>query len=568
MITIITFEKFFIKAFLFKALIFYTLFFSANVSALTINAETDKKSISKNETFNLIVTVDDNASADIDFTQLSYQFDILGNQRSSRLTISNGKKMAKTFWVLLLAPKETGTLTIPSFSYKNIFSSSITIIVTDNLGTTNNNLDNPDIFFEVITDKKTSYVQEQILVKARLYYRTPLANYENEGLKVDKARVEQVFEENREVNFRGQRYKLLEEVYTVHPQASGKIKIPIQTWRLEKPSKRFGFGNSTNPYIYVRSEELIIDVRPIAEAKTDNSDWLPSEKISLSPKWKQSPLQATIGEPLNLQITITAQGLADYQLPNLSLDQTSDFTIFEAQAETINIKSADGVTGVRKLNYSVIPRQTGQFILPKIFIRWWNVNTDKEEVSILPEQAVIVAKSSITDKIIEQNQALPITKSLDIKTLTDSTPIILWQIISSIFFIIICLLFYRLYKIKKNKIYVNNKSFTDNFKHSLSSQQKIIINNIKINIENNNWQGLRKEVISWGQLTCEDETLDSLNKLALKIPELSLHLKQLDNFLYGQQTDVSFNPHALLDHIKNYKINKQTTKKSVLKEIY
>lgn len=543
--------------------VFCTLIFSINVNALTLKSEVDKTSITREETLNLIVSVDDNTTNDIDFTQLSYQFDIIKSQRSSRVTISNGKKLAKTFWVLVLAPKEIGKLSIPSFTYKNVFSSSITITVTDQINASNNS-DNPEIFFELISDKNKTYVQEQILVTARLYYKIPLANYEHEGLKVDKARVEQVFEKNKEATFRGQRYKVLEEIYTIHPQASGKLIIPIQKWRLEKPSRRFGIGNSTNPYVYVRSEELTIDVLPIPEHKTNNTDWLPSEKITLSALWKQSPLQAIIGEPLNLQITINAQGLADYQLPNLMLNETAEFTVFEAQPETNNIKDNKGITGTRKLNYTIIPRKTGQFTLPVISINWWNVNTDKEEIFTLPEQIIVVAKSTIADTIAKQNQVLPILQSTQVKKSKDSMPVILWQIVSSVFFIVICFLFYQLYTLKKQPVDIKS----NRPKNVFLSQQKIIINHIKIHIENKNWQQLRKELINWGQLTCKDETLDSLNKLAVKIPELALHVQQLDNYLYGQHIDDSYNPNSLLELIIKYKPSTPTNKKSVLKELY
>jgi hypothetical protein len=287
----------------------------------------------------------------------------------------------------------------------------------------------------------------------------------------------------------------------------------------------------------------------------------------LSAQWKQSPLQAVIGEPLNLQITINAQGLADYQLPNLSINESANFTIFEAQPETNNIKDSQGIIGIRKLNYSIIPRQIGQFTLPEISINWWNVDTNKEEVFILSEQAVIVAKSSITDNIIEQNTALPTLNSLAISTSKDSTPIILWQIISTFFLIVICFLFYKLYQIKKHRMAIKNNP-QKMYNSLLRSQQKIIIDHIKLNIEDKNWQQLRKEVINWGQLTFDDEALDTLNKLALKIPELALHLQQLDNYLYGQQSDDSYNPYTLLELIKSYKKNTQTNKKSLLKEIY
>ncbi|MFT7491139.1 MAG: hypothetical protein ACI80S_000721 [Pseudohongiellaceae bacterium] len=560
--------KYFIKASLLIAILAEVVFFSANTSALTLTVETDKISMTKTEILNLIISADDNANDEIDFTQLSYEFDIISNQRSSRLTISNGRKIAKTFWVLILAPKETGKLTIPSFNYKNVISSSITIDVIDSVGIVDNNTDSPDVFFELSADKKIAYVQEQIVVTARLYYKIALANYEHEGLKVNNTRVEQVFEKNKTVTFQGQRYKLLEEVYTLHPQASGKLIIPVQTWRLEKPSRRFGYSNPINPYVYVRSEEITLDVLATPESKTSDSAWLPSKNITLSAQWKQAPLQAIVGEPLNLQIAITAQGLADYQLPNLSIEASENFTIFEALPETNNIKDSQGVIGIRKLNYSVIPRATGQFTLPEVSISWWNVETNKAEMATLSEQTVIVARSGITGNTVESNQALPLLNSLAKTTTEKSGPIILWQVISSLFLVVICVLFYKLYQTKKSQVSIKNAATQNFYSNLLGSRKKTAIHKIETHIENKNWQQLRREVINWGQLTLDDEALDTLNNLALKIPELALHLQQLDVYLYKQPRDENYKPQQLLALIKKYKSNIPTSKKSRLRDIY
>lgn len=555
------------KAVLLITLLIYVLFFSTSVNAITLKAETDKTSMTRTETLNLIIVVDENTNSDIDFTQLSYQFDVVSSQKSSRITISNGKKVAKTFWVLALAPKETGKLTIPAFNYKNTFSSSITINVTEQVGTTSTDFGSPDIFFEVITDKKAAYVQEQILVTARLYYKIALSNYEHGGLKVSNARVEQVLEENSDVTFRGQRYKLLEEVYAVHPQASGKLKIPVQTWRLEKPGRRFGYSNPTNPYVYASSEELTLDVLPIPDSKTSDSDWLPSKNVALIARWKQSPLQAIIGEPLNLQIEISAQGLADYQLPDMAINESANFTIFEAQPETNNIKNRQGLNGIRKLNYSIIPRVAGEFKLPEISISWWNVDTDKEDIFILPEQGVVVAKSSITTSLMEPNQKLPEPNVLTFDAARNSTSVILWQVISSLFLVIICALMYSIYKAKKAVLTLKNNNVGSPYS-LLGSKQKSIINRIEVSIEHKDWQQFRKDIINWGQLNFNDKTLDTLGKLTLYLPELAAQLNQLDNYLYGQQSGADYNPHTLFCFIKEYKRSVQVNKPKVLKKIY
>ncbi len=540
---------------------------SSPASALTLKAEVDRTNIARSETLTLVVIADDNANSDIDFSQLSFQFDILNTQRSSRITISNGKKVARTSWVITLAPKEVGKLTIPSFKYKNAFSSSITINVTKEISSSNSSDGNPDIFFEVVADKNQSYVQEQILVSARLYYKISLANYEHEDFKVDNTRVEQIHKKDDTTIFRGERYKVLEELYTLHPQSSGKIIIPTQTWRLEKPSRRFGFGNTTNPYLYVRSKQLSIDILPIPDNRKTNTDWLPSKKVELSAEWKQSPLQASIGEPLNLQISINAQGLFDYQLPDLALEQTDNFTIYQAQPETNNIKDAEGVTGIRTINYSIIPRKSGQFKLPDISLTWWNTETNKEEVAQLTEQAIIVAKSNIASSNVIANQALPNTISTPTDTNNQSSAsLLVWQLITTLFAVVICFLCYQLYKFKKVQRVVSNTE--NNYMVHFLSQEKISLSKIKNAIDIEHWQLLRSEIINWGKLILNDDSIDSLGKIAESFPELTLALQQLENKLYGQHADDSCNPQLLFDLIKRQRPLTQKTTKSQLKELY
>jgi len=544
------------------------LTFSGWASALTLQAEVNQTTIARSETLNLIVTADDNANQDIDFSQLAFQFDILNTQRSSRVTINNGKRAAKTFWVITLAPKEVGKLTIPSFKYKNAFSPSITINVTKEANAARSRSGgNPDIFFEVITDKKQAYVQEQIVVSARLYYKISLANYEHEDFKVDNTRIEQLHKKDDTTIFRGEAYKVLEERYTLHPQSSGKVTIPTQTWRLEKPSRRFGFGNSTNPYLYIRSKPLTIDVLPIPSNRSANTDWLPSKKVELAAQWKQSPLQASIGEPLNLQISINAQGLFDYQLPDLALNQTDDFTIYQAQPETNNIKDITGVTGIRKINYSIIPRKTGQFTLPDISLTWWNTDTNKEEVFQLAKQNIIVAKSTIASNNVINNQAIlePIT-TVSPTTHKTSTPLLVWQLVAGFFAIIICFLCYQLYRFKGIQTVSTGK--TNSNLQWFASQEKIHLNNINNAIDAQNWQLLRREIINWGKLTLNDTHVDSLNKISIRFPELALPLQQLENKLYGQRTDDSYNPQQLFKLIKKQKPATHKQTKIQLKELY
>ena len=546
---------------------FYFLFITlillcTNSYAAELTAQVDRQAINMNESLRLVVATDEVANGNIDFSQLENQFDIINQQRSQRQQTINGRTLALTQWILILAPKETGNLLIPSFRYQNTFSEAIEITVAE--APTNEDTQTKDIFLELTADKTSAYVQEQILLKTRLYYKVSLSSYEAPEFKLKDTNVELVSETTYKTSLNNERYQVLELIHALYPQASGTLTVPTLRWRLEKPSRGF-FDRSGNPYLFVQSNSLTIDIKPIP-ANSTAKHWLPSTAITLTPEWQQSPLEAKVGEPLNLSLRLTANGLSAAQLPEIPLTALYGLEIFTDQSITNDIKSGNGTIGSRTSRFALIPQSTGELILPAINLLWWNVNSDSEVQVSLPELRIIVAQSNLRQEKLPTLAEIDEGNSLDNTAQTHSS---FWQAVILLLAIISICGLYLLFRFKKSSTNMMQAHTDMPVVESTSLSEKQLIRSIQQCINQNKLNALPALLIQWGQVFFNDSQITTTVALGEKIPELKKELIQLNQHLYQKSTNSQWQADNLLSIIKQQKKEKfQSSNNEILKPLY
>ena len=93
-----------------------------------------------------------------------------------------------------------------------------------------------------------------------------------------------------------------------------------------------------------------------------------------------------VGEPVNRQLAISAIGLSDAVLPQLGEMKVDNAKVYADPPATENRISPDGITALQITTVGVVPTKEGDLILPEIRIPWWNTQTDREEVAIIPAE--------------------------------------------------------------------------------------------------------------------------------------------------------------------------------------
>jgi hypothetical protein len=543
---------------------------SSNVFALNMTAEVDRTTITMNETLRLRVTIDRQGADKPDLSQLQLQFDILQQQQRSQTSIVNGRISATTQWLLIIAPKEAGDLIIPSLSSLGAFSDAISITVKPASSThssSNPALNNEDIYLESSIDKNQIYVQEQLLFTLRLYYRVSLSGYTPTEITLDNHSVGLTAENNYQKTVNGTPYNVLERIYAIHPQASGELAIPSQTWQVEKATGRRGFNSYNSPYLRLSSQPQTIKVLPIPTASTAEQ-WLPTSSLTIEQQWQQSLVTAKVGEPLTYTLTLTAQGSHHAQLPPINLQSNDDFTIYNDQAKTENTPTNKGVVGTRTINYAVIPKKTGRFALPPFEVTWWNTNTDQEEVITVTPEPIIVANSEITS-----DNSLPNIESPAPVVLkpSNNNASITWKI-STVFFAILSGVFFILWYSNRRRIVHTTTAptqHTDNVQSKGSPTLSSIYRDMDKAIKEQEWSTLQSLTLQWCAIKTQT-AVHHTDDVIQHFPSLKEPLSQLNKQLYSTDAQKIGDYSQWLSMLKQQKIGTQSThtQQAPLKPLY
>jgi len=545
----------FVNIFKRSVLIAITILFSSHALAINLTAQVDRNKLSSNETLRLIIAVDETTNNNIDFTQLEIQFDIINQQRSQRQQIINGKVSSLTQWILILAPKETGNLLIPSFRYKQVFSNPIQVVVNDS--SAQDGTSNAEVILDITADKTSAYVQEQILLKTRLYYNIALSSYDAPEFALKDTTISLVSEATYKTTRNNERYQVLELIHALHPQSSGELIIPQVRWRLEKPSRGF-FDRSGNPYLFVQSQPLSLDIKPIPAASTAQN-WLPSTAVTITPKLQQTIKDASVGEPLNFSLTISANGLSASQLPEINLPSADNLQIFKERSSANDLKSGTGIIGARTSEFTIIPKESGELELPTMTLKWWNVVFNKEQQVTLNKQTLFVADSNLQQDSLP---TIPLTDELAETNEESAVHSSFWQAIVWLgLLLIICgaLLVYRMTS--------NRRAQTSPFGEPVS--QRKIEAGIEESIEKGDLENVRALLILWGQNHFNDKTLLTSLQLANKIPSIQDDLTTLDSIIYGGQNNSPWRGEQVLSLIKSKeKKTKSEAKQELLRPLY
>lgn len=378
--------------------------------AAPLSATLDRSIMAADETVTLTIeTTQTDTPNQPDLEPLRAQFDILGISQSSRIQFINGKTDATKSWIINLAPKQQGTLTIPRLRVGREQTEEIVLKIeaagqqTGQPGETN---DRDDVYLEMNADIAAPYVQQQVIVTQRLFYRVPLREGALSKLESDGALIERLGEDKEyEKDVNGQRYRVIERRYAVFPQKSGELVLPGAQLSAQIPEQRgknsalnrlfgrdiddpFGMLQSLRP-ITRRSDNITLDVRP-QPATASNGSWLPARQLTLEEEWTPDNPRLIVGQPVTRTVRVIAEGLASNQFPPLPVPELAFAKVYPDQTNSKHVAQANGLTATVEQKLAIIPQTGGDYTLPEVRIPWWNVVTQRQEIARLPPRKIHV----------------------------------------------------------------------------------------------------------------------------------------------------------------------------------
>lgn len=380
---------------------FLMLMLSPIPALAAFTASVDRSVITRNETLNLTLRVDGQSfRSQPDVTPLKKDFDILGSQHSSQFQMINGKTESWTDWIITLAPKRTGAITIPALSFNGETSAPIPVDVRHG-NTTADNTDNiSPVFMQTSLSRQELYVQQQTVLTLKIYYTARLVGDSSlTPLEVNGAIVQQLGDVKKyEELVNGRRYGVFEVQYAINPQESGTLTIPALNFTSSIATGGDPYNNFFSMHsmqwarpVHAQSAEITLDVKPVPDDYPANTPWLPAQNLHLTQRWSSNPDNLKVGDSITRTLTIEAEGLAAAQLPPVTLPAVSGLKTYSDQAQNEDLSGPTGIIGKRTEAIALVPTHAGTITLPAVQYTWFNTTTNKIEQAIVPATTITVA---------------------------------------------------------------------------------------------------------------------------------------------------------------------------------
>ncbi|MDQ7000894.1 MAG: BatD family protein [Mariprofundus sp.] len=505
-----------------------------NMALAAVTAHVDRFNISEGETVNLTIEVSGDDSGEPQTSVLQKDFEILSNSKSSSYSFINGASSSKTTYELMLRPRHTGALTIPSLKVGSAVTGPIMIQVSKMpTRTSPAGLPTGDVWISMDIEPARVRVQQQAVITIRVYQAVGLNNAQLTEPKAGNAIVERLGDDasyqKRENN---RTWQVTERHYALFPQHSGQITIePVQ---LDGSALVGGtsFFQTARP-IRVRSNALTLDVGAIPDNWAGDA-WLPAKYLNIEEIWPQGHPTFKVGEPITRTLTLHADGLSASQLPELPHDLPDHLKSYADKPVLKDDKRSDGVHGMRQEKLAIMPMQTGTYILPEIDIAWWNTITQKTEHAVLPARTFTVLAAPASASAPAPTQK-PQPAAEDVHS---QAPVQVqaagasswWQWLALFFATGWLLTLVYVWRLRRDTAGVCSKA--DDHKHAGNIKQAVKA--VETACEAHDAKACEKALLQLAGIQCPGLPCHSLSALAaLCSPALQAEVSRLEQVLYG-----------------------------------
>ncbi|WP_223270249.1 BatD family protein [Colwellia sp. C1TZA3] len=366
---------------------------SCHSYALTkVSASVDKNLTMANESLILTITANDDVDRNaLDTSALLTDFIVGRTSVSSQTSMINFDTTRTTTWSTVLIPRNSGELIIPAFDINGVKTQAITInsLAANESATSNQQ----DLFITTQVSATDLYVQQQITLTVKLHFAAELKRGSLSEPSLISANILQIGKDKEsESIIKGKRYRVIERVYAISPQKSGDmiVKAPVFSGEIIMPSARrsnFLSFADTKP-VSVVGDDIALTVKAIPTQV--NGLWLPSELFALQQEFQPAPREFKVGEPITRTITLTAVGLSEEQLPEITMQVPQGLKVYPDQAKLHTGLNNQRLVSQKVVNFAIVASKAGEYQLPEINIPWWNTVTNKAEVATIAGQKIIV----------------------------------------------------------------------------------------------------------------------------------------------------------------------------------
>ena len=509
------------------------LLVSATASA-TVTARVDRPTVDLNESFTLEIIVDSNTDLEPNLVPLGESFFVGQVSKLSNTSIFNGEIRRSLTWTVALMPKKTGVQEIPPITIGAEKSAPVRITVNE---PTNAPPGEADVFVTTEVDLEETYVQAQILYRIRIYraVATRQPALREPTITGVEALVELAGDERQyEAVLNGRAYNVIERVIALYPQESGEIQISPARFE----ARVLRDGRITGRKVFT-SESHTINVLPIPAPPASHPDatWLPARDVQLTENWSRSPDEMEVGEPVTRNVSLSALGQIETQLPAIEAPEVDGLNIYADQPELGRTLEDGGIRGVRKDQYAIIALAGGELELPAVEVPWWDIAAGEWKIASLPARTLTVRGETILPTPVAPPAEVPAESSADVTPPAEPVTVVVadsfWQRAAELLAVLWILTVAAWWWSSRSKPRRSRERREPALPPVHKRQAQLLKTARKAAVEGNG-AGVRAAVLEWGGLQWPDEAPRSIGELSSRVESpLADELRKLSSASYG-----------------------------------
>mgnify|MGYP000076603733 FL=1 len=566
-----------VKKLTWLSMLLYCLISPAVFAGIEASATVDRRQIEQQDTLTLTIRINDAGRYETpDLSELKVNFDVLGTSQNSRHSIINGSSSSMTEWTIPLYPKRTGQLTIPAIKIDGAKTKPIVITVTKNAPAASGQLQ--PVFMESTISDSEAYVQQQLIYTLRIFTSIALNNGSFTEPEFDNATIKQLSKNKFQRKLNGTTFIVNEMTYAIYPQQAGELIIPEQVFTATQSLGRNSLFSrfDRGPMVRRVSEQHSVTIKPAPQLK-NTSLWLPARNLTLVENWSSNPRALRVGDSITRTITIKAEGVMAALLPPITFSTLDGAKLYPDKGQINNQEQADGMVATRIDSTAIIPTRAGQLNLPPIEVSWWDTRTDRLRTANIAARTLTVLAAP-ADSSQQASQAFdhstnPLQqKAGNTEIVYQSNPFWLWMsLVLSIVWLLTLAAFWRL---RQKYQYLNQQQKQSETapQTRVNKQEKATFKALTEACRSQDLHNTRQAMIDWAQSYWPDERIYSLNDICDHVGDdpIKTCLQQLDNAIYGNRKDQSWNGQGLLSAVQLFKKSQpvKKTQPSALSPLY
>lgn len=386
-------------------------------------AAVDRNPVGLNDQFTYTLEVSGSASGFPDPGLPNFaDFRILGGPNvSTSVQIMNGSMSSSKSYSIVLLPRKTGTFVIPAVSVnykgKTYQSNSVKLTVVQqgsqstpqggSSAADEGNDSSSDLYLKLIPSRRTVYVNDQITVSFKIYFRLSIRNPdfiklpETIGFWVEEYEIPQNIPVTQEV-VNGVQYNVAEvKKLALFPTKTGELTLTpmqlavnvVERRRRRDPFSAFDsffddpFGRTVRKVLV--TEPITFRVKPLPENGKPASFSGLVGNFNLNVDLDKTNVKAN--EALSYKVRLTGSGNLK-SLSDLPVDFPANFEVYDPKIKDNVNRSGPRLVASRELEYVLIPRTSGQYRIKPLEISFFDPSTETYKTLRSKEYLVNVAE--------------------------------------------------------------------------------------------------------------------------------------------------------------------------------